>query len=66
MEEKEETLEYDPGEYCPEEKDKCIEELSGKKVQAVIVSSLAEENSEIMPGLGASQSNSAGAIGKFL
>ena len=46
MDEEEETLDYEADEYCPEELDKGIKELSRKKAQAVTAPSIAEENGE--------------------
>ena len=54
-------LDYKVDEYSPEELDKCIEELSRKKAQAVTAPSIAEKNGETLPELDANQSNSSGA-----
>ena len=46
--------------YNPEEMDKRIDDLSRPKAQVVTAPSLAEENGEILPGIGVSQINSGG------
>ena len=61
MEEEEETLDYNADEYLPEELNKCIEELAGKKTLAVTTPSIAEENGETLPELGANSSGATGA-----